>query len=127
MADQNNPQRPYNWNGSEGAFISKEEANNGFEAYKASPAHAANGGCNSHYIGGKKLMQLLSEEKAVGVRAYYTKSQVDDPIRHVKKGDAELYFVPVDSAGNNIFTDSNGNSLLLNNSWPCPFWCPKED
>ena len=126
MAEDQKPERPYNWTGNEGEFISRDEANKGFEDYKGSPALAANGGCYSHYIGGKKLLKLLAEGKAVGVRAYYMKSQVDDPKRHVKKGDAELYFVPVDSTGNNIFTDGKGDSLLLNHTFPCPFWCPDD-
>ncbi len=70
-----NPKQPYGWNGNEGEFISANEAKAGVEAYKASSSYAANGKCSSHYIGGKKLMRLLSEGKAVGVRAYYMKSQ----------------------------------------------------
>ena len=127
MADQKDPQRPYNWNGSEGEFISKETAKAGTAEYRKSEAYKDNGGIHAHYMGGEKIQQLLLAPGAVGLRVYYAKSQGDDPKRHVKKGDADVYLVPVDSAGNNIFDDVKGNSSVLNHNYPCPFWCPKEE
>ena len=127
MADEQNPQRPYIWKGSEGGFISRKTAKEGVLAYRNSEASKANGGTHAHYMGGEKVRQLLLAPGAVGLRVYYAKSQSDDPTRHVKIGDADVYLVPVDSAGNNIFVDENGNSMIMDISLPCPVWCPKED
>ena len=127
MSDQIDPKRPYNWNGSEGEFISRETAKAGVAEYRNSESYTANGGAHAHYMGGEKISQLLKAPGAVGLRVYYAKSQSDDPVRRVKKGDADVYLVPVDSAGNNIFTDNNGTTSILNHNLPCPVWCPKED
>jgi len=123
MSDQNNPKRPYNWDGSEGEFISREEAKAGVADYKASKSYDANGHKKAHYFGGEKIAKILKIDGAVGIRAYYAKCQGDDPKRRVKKGDADLYLIPVDKDGNDIFTDNDGNSAVLDVNWPCPPWC----
>lgn len=112
MADQ---KEPINWNGNEGEFIPESEAGAGTKSYRNSTNITLNKGCKAHYFGGKKILQILSQPKAVGIRTYYG---IDE------KGSAQLYLVGVDAIGNDILADSKGNSLILDRSWPCPPYCP---
>lgn len=131
MSDQNNPSRPYNWDGSEGEFISRTAAKASVKSYRNSKAYVEMGKCYGQFLGKEKIIALLDAPGAVGIRVYYAKATKADSKRKVKKGDAQIVAVPVDRSGNNIFTlgtkNSKGGSALLNLTWPCPVWCPNDD
>lgn len=111
MADQ---KEPINWNGNEGEFIPESEASSGTKAYRNSETFKLNHNCKAHYFGGKKIMQILSEPAAVGIRAYYGNNE---------KGEPQLYLVGVDAKGSDILANGKGESMVLDRSWPCPVWC----
>lgn len=113
MADQKRP--PFN--GNEGEFVSRQEAGACTKKYRGSSAFQALDKKKAMYTGGRKILRLLSQENAVGLRSYFGLNDAKEP---------QLFIVAVDTAGNDILGADmeGGEDLILDRSFPCPPICP---
>lgn len=100
----------YKFTGDEGEFISRAEAKQMRNKYENSSAFEANKEFKAVFFGKEKLLTLLNDEQAFGIRIYYGINEADEP-------NMVLYKVSED--GENI-----GNQAL-ELGLPCPRWCPK--
>jgi hypothetical protein len=92
------------FNGNEGAFIALADASAQTKAYRT----ANPGAIKAHYVGVKKLNDVLSQTGCVGIRIYYAINP---------SGTKEIMIVGVDANENDITT------LVLDHTLPCPSWC----
>lgn len=104
------------YDGSEGAYIAKSQAQTYGSNYVNSDRYDATGQYKAHYFGENKLNDILDQDGCVGLRIYYgTKIEgttIEKP---------ELIIVGVDSNGNDILDED----LILDASMPCPPNCPE--
>ncbi len=119
MADQNGP----DYNGNEGKFVQKAEAVKGTKNYRGGAAFGAMKDKKAAYLGGRKILRLLSQDDAVGIRAY---------IGFGDNGEPQLFVVGVNTQGNDILVADKGvangeNGLILDDVIWCPPWCPDDN
>ena len=103
----------YTFDGTEGGLISKQTANTYRENYQQGPCYTWNQGIVAHYFGSDIIEELLAQQGAVGIRAYYG-SKVNPENVLVP----ELIIYAVDAQGNNI------EAKIADLSKPCPPFCP---
>ncbi len=102
---------------SAGVFISLSTGRQGIATYKASNAYLENQNLKAHFFGKDKILDLLNQSGAVGLRIWYGIGP-DGNNRNVP----QLYVVAVDANGDDILP--SGNELVLDQSLPCPSYCP---
>ena len=103
--------------GSEGGWISRANARQGINTYKASAAYTANQGFLAHYFGRDFIDDLLAQSGCVGLRVWYGIGP-DASLNDVP----QLYIVGVDSNGDDILPLNN--PLVADFTRPCPPMCP---
>lgn len=92
------------FDGTEGGFISMEEATTMTGAYKRNNPEAIHG----YFFGREKLLELLNQEGAMGIRIHYG---------HDADGNNQLVLLAADRNMNNM------EGLILDLGSPCPAFC----
>jgi hypothetical protein len=108
------------FNGSEGGSIPLATAKQWTATYRAT---IKPGETEAHYFGGDIIRRLLTEDKSVGIRAYYA---IDG------EGKKQLLLVGVDENGDNLLpaegaaaksAEDDGGPIIVDQSFPCPPYC----
>lgn len=102
--------------GDEGEMIDPALAQKWIENYQKSVGPT---GVRAEFVGFRKLNELMSQENAIGVRIYYAK---DDA------GTSKVVLVAVTAEEANIakIDGSKTVGLVLDNTRPCPPYCPPQ-
>lgn len=109
----------YTFTGSEGGPISPATLKSWMNNYDARQTETFPGKTviKGHFFGRDKIMQLLNEKDAVGIRVYHG---VND------NGDYTVMLVAARSDWSDILPDSEpGGPIILDDSANCPPYCPK--
>ncbi|NMM47092.1 hypothetical protein [Marinigracilibium pacificum] len=95
------------FNGNEGAFITKNTAKKEVKDYKdGNPKKKA----KAYFFGKNKLEKLLNQPGAMGLRVYFSK----------KGGETDMIIVAADKDGNNIIPRSEENTTFSADSTEPP-------
>lgn len=109
--------------GNEGGPISRETAKSWIKNYQVSESaiNPEKEITRAHFFGKEKILKLLNEDGCVGIRIYYGKDE---------KGGQKLLLVGVkkdmdDIAPTHMDRASEDGPMILDLSFPCPPYCPK--
>jgi len=110
------------FDGSEGEFISLEEAAQLTQNYRNSQQFELNNGIKAMFYGREKLLEILNQEGCMGLRIYFGIQAGEGESSKSSTGDPQFVVIGADADGNN---QSSGN--ILDRAYPCPTNCPEEE
>lgn len=117
MADQKDGNPPFS--PKDGNWVSLKQAKEATDNYKRSQAFDQLKNKKSVFIGEKKILRLLSQEDAAGLRIYIGLDKNNDP---------QLFIVGTEASGEDILSspkmiEVQGEGLILDDGTWCPPMC----
>ncbi len=110
----------YSFTGQEGGPISLETFKGWMTNYSSQQTQAFPNTTviKGHFFGRDKIMHLLDEKDAVGIRVYYGVNDI---------GENTVILVAARSDWSDILPDDSGpgGPIILDDSFNCPPYCPK--
>ena len=111
--------------GNEGNPISRETAKSWMENYQQSESKLESGKSitKAHFFGKEGVLKLLNTTNCVGIRIYHGLDE---------KNNKQVFLTAVDSEMNDILpadrkSTSEEGAFILDESYPCPPYCPKDE
>ena len=102
-----------NFKGTEGEFITEQQARKMTSVYRNSKYHGELGGINAYFFGKDKIDQILKQKDVKGIRVYYG-IEYDETGKPVP----QIVLIGTNADGRDIT-----EGLILDNGWPCPPFC----